>query len=85
MYDPNDVHDFDLMADEADAREQSGQAVAVRCYKCTAGCIHFEYGNLTLTFTRHQFLTISAAIAVIRNQLMGEEAMSTQVAETVVM
>lgn len=85
MYDPNDLHDFNSMTDETDARKRTGHAVAVHCYQCTAGCVHFEFGHLTLTFTPQQFLTVSAAIAATRSQLLAEEDLSMQVADTVVM
>ncbi len=81
----SDFKDFDFTSDERDERERAGEAVPVRCYKCTAGCVHFEFANMMLTFTRQQFLVVSEVIAAARSRLLDEQEPATQVVESVVM
>jgi hypothetical protein len=85
MPDPNDIYEMDLTADEPGEHKAAAQAIAVRCYKCTAGCVHFEFGNLMLTFSRQQFLAVFAAFAAARSQLLAEQESFEQTAASVVM
>jgi hypothetical protein len=85
MQDPTDVYDLDLTMDETDERRRATRALPVRCYKCAAGCVHFEFANLMLTFTRQQFLVVSAAIAATRSQLLAEQETLAPAIDSVVM
>jgi hypothetical protein len=85
MHDSNDGYEADLMIDKIDRHKEAAQAIAVRCYKCTAGCVHFEFGNLLLTFSPQQFLAVSAAFAATRRQLLAGQESFEQTAASVVM
>jgi hypothetical protein len=34
----------------------------VRCFRCSEGCIHLEYGNALFTFTPQQFRVLAEVI-----------------------
>lgn len=44
----------------------------VHCFKCSEGCLHLEYGNLTFTFSPEQFLAFSEVITESRRLLLEE-------------
>jgi hypothetical protein len=47
--------------------------ITVACFKCSEGCIHLEYANLLMTFTRAQFLAFSEVITETRRLLLQEQ------------
>ncbi|HYE75855.1 MAG TPA: hypothetical protein VEF04_21100, partial [Blastocatellia bacterium] len=51
---------------------QSEGRLNINCHKCSAGCIHLEYGNLMLTFSQEQFLAFSEVISKTRLLLLQE-------------
>lgn len=48
------------------------QRLRVNCFKCSEGCLHLEYGNLTFTFSPEQFLAFSEVITESRRLLLEE-------------
>jgi hypothetical protein len=50
----------------------STQRLRVHCFKCSEGCLHLEYGNLTFTFSPEQFLAFSEVITESRRLLLEE-------------
>jgi hypothetical protein len=57
------------------AHEHSAkQRLHVCCYKCSAGCMHLEYGNAMFTFTQEQFLALAEIISTAQRRLLLERA-----------
>ncbi len=44
----------------------------VRCYKCSGGCIHLEYGSAMFTFTKQQFRALAEVIAETHKRIQAE-------------
>ncbi len=62
--------------------------IAVRCFKCDAGCIHLEYGNAMFTFTPPQFRALAEVIGETYRRLQAEAepaVESLEFAESLVM
>ena len=50
----------------------------VNCFKCSEGCLHLEYGNLTFTFSPEQFLAFSEVITESRRLLLEERTTNAE-------
>lgn len=49
-----------------------GGRIGFACYKCSEGCVHMEYANITVTFTADQFLNFSECVTEVRRRLLEE-------------
>ena len=54
-------------------RETIGhQHWGVRCYECSGGCIHLEYGNAMFTFTKEQFRALAEVIVETHKRIQAQ-------------
>ncbi len=44
----------------------------VRCFKCTEGCVHLEYGNAMFTFTQQQFRQLAEVIGETYRRIQAD-------------
>ena len=67
------------MNKEPETREEL--RIPVRCYKCSDGCIHLEYGNAMFTFTPQQFCVLADVIGKVQRELAEKTERSDQPSE----
>jgi hypothetical protein len=72
---------------DQDERSDAGYRLPVNCFRCSEGCVHLEYGNITFTFTPPQFRALAEVIGKVYGEMEAERAEQefSNYAETLVM
>ena len=59
---------------DQESRSEGGYLLPVNCFRCSAGCVHLEYGNVQFTFTQRQFRALAEVIGKVCGELEAEYA-----------